>query len=284
MPGGWRFPIFRGFDRHWKVAPMPTPLDTVLLPGFDGTGRLSRYFADALPPQLTPSVIAYPPDAPESYSDLEARVRSLLPSDRAFAIVAESFSGPIAIRIAAKRPKGLVALVLVGTFVHNPVRFAPTWMKSLVGSYLFHIPPPAWMVRQFVAGSDAPGELMSEALAAWCQVKPGVLAMRLREVIAVDAADDFLAVTLPMLYVKGTQDCLLAPSTVGTLQRLRPDLEVAVIAAPHFVLQRCPIEAADLIANFLARCVAVDGDQADDRHPGTASGVHGGNLAKKQVS
>jgi pimeloyl-ACP methyl ester carboxylesterase len=178
MPGGWRFPIFRGFDRHWKVAPMPTPLDTVLLPGFDGTGRLSRYFADALPPQLTPSVIAYPPDAPESYSDLEARVRSLLPSDRAFAIVAESFSGPIAIRIAAKRPKGLVALVLVGTFVHNPVRFAPTWMKSLVGSYLFHIPPPAWMVRQFVAGSDAPGELMSEALAAWCQVKPGVLAMR----------------------------------------------------------------------------------------------------------
>jgi pimeloyl-[acyl-carrier protein] methyl ester esterase len=263
---------------------MPTPLDTVLLPGFDGTGRLSRYFADALPPQLTPSVIAYPPDVPEGYSDLEARVRNLLPCDRAFAIVAESFSGPIAIRIAAKKPKGLVALVLVGTFVRNPVRFVPTWMKSLVGSYLFHIPPPAWMVRQLVAGFDAPDELMSEALAGWRQVKPSVLAMRLREALAVDAADDFLAVTLPMMYVSGTQDRLLAPSTVDALQRLRPDLEVAVIAAPHFVLQRRPTEAADLIANFLARCTAVDSDRPDDQHPGTAGGLHGSNFAKKQVS
>jgi pimeloyl-[acyl-carrier protein] methyl ester esterase len=260
---------------------MPTPLDIVLLPGFDGTGQLSRYFADALPPQLTPSVITYPLDVPESYFDLETRVRNFLPSDRAFAIVAESFSGPMAIRIAAKKPKGLVAVVLVGTFVHNPVRFVPTWMKSLVGSYLFHIPPPAWMVRQLVAGFDAPSELVSETLAAWCLVKPGVLAMRLREVLAVDAVDDFLAVTLPMLYVSGTQDRLLAPSTVDALQRLRPDLEVAVIAAPHFVLQMRPTEAADLIANFLARCTAVDSNRPDDRHPGTAGG---GNFAKKQVS
>ena len=263
---------------------MPTPLDTVLLPGFDGTGRLFRSFVDALPPQLTPSVIAYPPDVPGSYSDLEARVRSLLPCDRAFAIVAESFSGPIAIRIAAKKPKGLVALVLVGTFVHNPVRFVPTWMKSLVGSYLFHIPPPAWMVRQLVVGSEAPGELLSEALAAWRQVKPGVLAMRLREALAVNAVDDFLAVTLPMLYVTGTQDRLLAPSTADALQRLRPDLEVAAIAAPHFVLQRRPAEAADLIASFLARCSAIEGDWPDDRHAETACGVRGKTFAKKHVS
>ena len=260
---------------------MPTPLDIVVLPGFDGTGRLSRYFADALPPQLTPSIIAYPPDVPESYSDLETCVRNLLPCDRAFAIVAESFSGPIATRIAAKKPKGLVALVLVGTFVHNPVRFVPTWMKSFVGSYLFHIPPPAWLVRQLVAGFDAPDELMSEALAAWCEVKPGVLAMRLREALAVDATDDFLAVSLPMMYVSGTQDRLLAPSTVDALQRLRPDLEVAVIAAPHFVLQRRPTEAADLIGNFLARCTVVDSDRPDDRHSGTAGGS---DFAKKQVS
>jgi pimeloyl-ACP methyl ester carboxylesterase len=262
---------------------MPTLLDTVLLPGFDGTGRLSRCFMDALPPRLSPLVIAYPSDVPESYSDLETRVCSLLPSDRAFAIVAESFSGPIAIRIAAKKPKGLVALVLVGTFVHNPVRFAPTWMKSIVGNYLFHIPPPAWMVRQFVAGSDAPDELVSEALAAWRQVKPGVLAMRLREALTVDAADDFLVVSLPMLYVRGTQDRLLAPSTVDALLRLRPDLEVAVIGAPHFVLQRRPTEAAELIANFLVRCTSVDSNRPDDRHARTAGDVHGGNFAKKQV-
>jgi pimeloyl-ACP methyl ester carboxylesterase len=140
------------------------------------------------------------------------------------------------------------------------------------------------MVRQLVAGFDAPDELMSEALAAWCQVNPAVLAMRLREALAVNAADDFLAVSLPMMYVSGTQDRLLRPSTVDALQRLRPDLEVAVIAAPHFILQRRPKEAADLIASFLTRCDAVDSDRPDDHHPGTAGGVHGSNFAKKQVS
>jgi pimeloyl-ACP methyl ester carboxylesterase len=108
--------------------------------------------------------------------------------------------------------------------------------------------------------------------------------MRLREALAVDAADDFLAVSLPMLYVSGTQDRLLAPSTVDALQRLRPDLEVAAIAAPHFVLQRRPAEAADLIADFLARRAAADRGQPTHHHPGTASGVHGSNLARKQVS
>jgi pimeloyl-ACP methyl ester carboxylesterase len=235
----------------------PTTLDAILLPGFDGTGRLFESFVEALPPQLKASVMAYPVDVPQTYSDLAMRVRSTLPRDRPFVIVAESFSGPIAIRVAAMKPNGLVALVLVGTFIRSPVRFVPAWMRPLLGGYLFRILPPAWLIRWLVAGPDASAALISEAHAAWRLVKPGALASRLQDVLSVNVVDDFRQVTVPMLYLRGTQDRLLAAATVQELQRLHPDLEVVSIASPHFILQRRPVEAAAAISGFLARCGAI---------------------------
>jgi pimeloyl-ACP methyl ester carboxylesterase len=236
---------------------MPTTLEVILLPGLNGTGRLFEPFVKALPSHLKASVIAYPADVPETYSELATRVRKALPHDRPFAIVAESFSGPVAVEVAAMKPSGLVALVLVGTFVQRPVRFVPAWMRLLVPSYMFRLSPPAWLLRLLVAGDGAPEELMLETRAALRLVKPAVLASRVSDVLSVNVADRFLQVQVPTLYVTGTRDRLLAPTTVQELQRLRPDLEVAPIEAPHFILQRCPAEAAAVVSRFLARYGAV---------------------------
>jgi pimeloyl-ACP methyl ester carboxylesterase len=236
---------------------MPTVLEVILLPGLDGTGRLLEPFVKALPLHLKASVIAFPADVPETYSELATRVRKVLPRDRPFAIVAESFSGPGAIEVAATKPSGLVALILVGTFVRQPVRFIPAWMRLLVPSYLFRLSPPVWLLRWLVAGDGAPEKLLFETRAAWRLVKPAVLASRFSEVLTVNVADRFLQVQVPILYVRGTQDRLLAQTTVQELQRLRPDLEVAPIEAPHFILQRCPVEAAAVVSRFLARYGAV---------------------------
>src|ERR1043166_1049948 len=221
---------------------MPDPLDIVLLPGLDGTGRLFRFFVDALPAHLRAHVVAYRPDVAQSHAELAAYVEALIPRDRPFAIVAESFSGPVAIRIAAQKPKGLVALVLVGTFVRQPIRFVPAWVAPLVGRHLFYAPPPAWISRRLVAGRDATDSLMAEADAAWRRVKPAVLASRLRESLRVNVVDDFRAVAAPMLYLAGTRDRLVSPSTADALAQLRPGLAVARLDAPHFILPRRPAE------------------------------------------
>src|SRR5258706_6807633 len=96
------------------------PLPTLLLPGMDGTGRLFSWLVAELPRQIAPRVISYRTDEPLGYRDLEKRIA--IP-DEPFAIVAESFSGPLAIRIAAKRPKHLRAVVLVATFIRSQ------WLK-----------------------------------------------------------------------------------------------------------------------------------------------------------
>jgi pimeloyl-[acyl-carrier protein] methyl ester esterase len=249
MPGAWRFRIFRGFDPQRLMC---AGLDTVLLPGLDGTGRLFKPLTDALQPQIRASVVAYPVDAPLGYSELTTYVEGLLPRRRPFSIVAESFSGPVAVRIAAARPEGLVAVVLAGSFVRCPVRY-PAWMRPMIGSYLFRSSPPAWLVRRLATGPDAPDDLVAGTLDALRLVKPNVLARRVQELLSVNIAADFLKISVPILYLTGTQDRLLSPAVVRTLQGLRPDLEVAALDAPHFILQRRPAEAAEVIANFLLR-------------------------------
>ena len=108
-----------------------------ILPGLDGTTRMLDTFIAAARDAGIGEVraIAYPPDRPLGYAALEAHVRAALPEQERFVLLGESFSGPIAIAIAADPPPGLAGLVLSTTFAHAPValsaplaplvRFAP---------------------------------------------------------------------------------------------------------------------------------------------------------------
>ncbi len=81
---------------------MSDRLATILLPGLDGTGDLFAPLLEVFPETLEPFVISYPPDQLLGYRELEEFVAAKLPADRDFAIVAESFSGPLAARLAGK--------------------------------------------------------------------------------------------------------------------------------------------------------------------------------------
>ena len=78
----------------------------VLLPGLDGTGELFARFVGALG-GIETRVIAYPPDRAMTYAEHEAFVRDKLPADEDYFLLAESFSGPIGISIAAATPPRL---------------------------------------------------------------------------------------------------------------------------------------------------------------------------------
>jgi pimeloyl-[acyl-carrier protein] methyl ester esterase len=78
---------------------MPEGLRAILLPGLDGTGRLFDPLLKELPADLRAEVISYPTDAILDYAALEQFVEAALPRRDPFIIVAESFSGPLAIRL-----------------------------------------------------------------------------------------------------------------------------------------------------------------------------------------
>lgn len=86
----------------------------VVLPGLDGMGELRSEFCAQLSSDFKVGVIEYPVDLVR-YDDLFNWVRRELPLQD-YIIVAESFSGPLAIQIAAERPVHIKGLVFVAAF------------------------------------------------------------------------------------------------------------------------------------------------------------------------
>jgi hypothetical protein len=72
----------------------------ILLPGLDGTGELFAAFVAAMRGHDV-RIIDYPRDRAMSYAALEDFVRDKLPRDQDYFLLANQFSGPIGISIAA---------------------------------------------------------------------------------------------------------------------------------------------------------------------------------------
>ncbi len=228
------------------------PPKALLLPGLDGSGRLYAPLLDAGPRAFLPEVLSYPPDEPLGYDDLVARVRRRLPRGR-FVLIAESFSGPVAVRLAAARPPGLLALVLAATFLHEPLNPMLHPVRGLVGARFFGLPMPAAVVRWFMAGNDAPEAMVREVQKAVAAVSPDVLAHRSAEALRVDVRADLARVDVPVLVIAPTRDRLIRTDVAEEVLALKPDAEVALLDAPHMVLQRCPQASLARIEEFLAR-------------------------------
>src|SRR5882762_948969 len=117
----------------------PSPL--ILLPGLDGTGDLFHPLLNAIPSDQPTRIIPYPTHQPLCYNDLLALIHSQLAADENLILVAESFSGPLALRYAAMHPARIRALILCASFIRSPV---PRWLRFCVTSLFFHLPPPSF--------------------------------------------------------------------------------------------------------------------------------------------
>src|SRR5688572_22228863 len=100
-------------------VPMHQPPRIVLLPGLDGTGKLFAPLLGALEPEFECQVVSYP-DSLTDYAAHEAHVRAVLPKDRPFMVLGESFSGPIAVRLGANPPPSLAGIILSASFLRSP--------------------------------------------------------------------------------------------------------------------------------------------------------------------
>ena len=99
----------------------------VILPGLDGTGARITPFLREMERTVQVRVLEYPPDQPLGYAELESLVRQGLPQGERYVLLAESFSGPIAIRVAADPPPDLAGVILCGTFARNPL----PWLRAV---------------------------------------------------------------------------------------------------------------------------------------------------------
>jgi len=224
------------------------------MPGMDGTGLLFRDFAHFLRAEVQHDVVRYPPSDVLGYDELLQRVTV---PDGDIAIVAESFSGPLAIRLAARLGERVRALVLVATFARPPsLLVAPA---ALCGSLIFRVPPPRAALRTFLLGPDS-SDVEVDALRRVIRgVAPAVMAKRLREIAEVDVRHHLDTIRCPVLYLRGSRDRVVTESSVDDIRAGLPALAVETVDAPHLVLQRRPEETGRLVSEFVLSSGGRDG-------------------------
>lgn len=222
----------------------------ILLPGLDGTGLLFEPLCRVLSPAITADVISYPTQQTASYDELVELVRPRLPTGEPFILLAESFSGPVAIKLAAERPVGLCGLILCASFVTCPHRFVPRWAARLVFPAMFYPAPMLAKFRALVGKYSSP-ELRSLIDKSLRSVAPAVLAERLRQVIRVDATGELQRCMIPFLYLQGTQDYVVPAPNLTRIRQIQPDVQAVQIKAPHMLLQTQSVIAAGAIERFI---------------------------------
>lgn len=234
-----RTPPRRGTAVHTR----PT---VVLLPGLHGTAALFAPLLRAMPADVPRKVIAYPPHRCLCYRDLLQLIEQQLANHDKLILVGESFSSALALRFAQRWPTRVRAVILCVGFVRPPVPRLLCYLGAPLA--LVRFPLPAFLLRLFLAGHDASPQLARETRREIFRVRPHVLAWRVLLASTVNAQRALQNCRAPVLAISGRRDRLLGHRAIRRMQRLRPDLKVIELNAPHLLLQTKPGEAWQAIA------------------------------------
>src|SRR5262249_23414227 len=196
----------------------------------------------ALGPEIEPHVVAYPTNPALGYAELEALVRASLPTDGAFVLLGESFSGPIAISIAASRPPHLVGLILCVTFARNPLPLLGSmpWLLPLVPFGL----APMRVINALLLGRFATAPLIEAVGTTFDEVPTQTFKARLAAVARADLRPALANVRVPVLYLRASEDRLVPRRCAADIAQAATQTHIVEIEAPHTLLQVKPAAAA----------------------------------------
>lgn len=223
----------------------------VLLPGMDGTGELFTALIDELRPNVPTVVVRYP-DLPLDYAAHTSFALERLPRDRPYVVLGESFSGPIAVALAAAVPPGMVGYVLCASFVRCP-RALLRAFRPLLGMIPPRGVPPA-IAAHFLMGRYATQSLRRAHVETLRSVSPQALSARLKAIAEIDVRSQLSRVRMPGLYLRATQDRLVPRAASREFSRIALGAKVIDIEGPHFLLQTNAHAAAAALRSFVAEC------------------------------
>ncbi len=216
----------------------------VLLPGMDGTGELLRALADRLSLHRPVRLIAYPIDRPLNCDQLAAYVVERV-SDNRFVILGESYSGPIAIEIAATDPR-VVGLVLASSFARHPL---PTLFSAFARFIDLRWVPSSFVVAA-LAGPAATPKLRTHLRQILATLPREIVRARAHEVLRIDKRGRLREIKCPMLCLHGRSDRLVSKRCVDEIVATQPGCQVRWLDSSHMLLATHPAAAAGAVNDF----------------------------------
>ena len=230
---------------------MTPPTTLVLLPGLDGTEVFFEPLLASLPESVRPLVVSYPHSGDYGYAELLALVRGAVAGIPECYVLGWSFSGPLALMLAAAEPDKVRGVILSATFVRPPNRLLSRMRFAVAGPTVWTWRAarrlPLWLFRP---RSDPFRRAKSQT---WRRISAGVLAARLRAILGVDAREPLRGCSQPVLYIASSRDDIVPRHNLDEIMQLRPSVQVVTIDGPHQAMYTNPHAAAQAIASFISR-------------------------------
>ncbi len=205
----------------------------VLLPGTDGTGRFFDGLRDALI-GYDVRVVTYPQFGGQSYERLGRLILPILPRDRDYIIIAESFGGPLAIWLAVHAVHKPVKMILAASFAASPFGAVGRFVAPLI-SVARWLPLWSWQIDLILFNNQNRhvAEFIHETVKS---IARSVLLDRVHTVLTCDMRGWLGQVGLPVLCLEACRDRLLPPWLPRGFERL-PFRQTARLDLPHMVFQ-----------------------------------------------
>jgi pimeloyl-ACP methyl ester carboxylesterase len=221
----------------------------VLMPGLDGTGKLFAPIIPLLKPQFDLVFVTYP-DL-NSFADYIDCAQSQLPDEPGFSLLAESFSGPVAMALLAQHPEPVGPSVIAASFVRSPLATL-TRMANYTPDQMFSI----GALSDFCLDvNEAENEDFSETQPLPLNVTEEIDGVLLKHRISVFSRIDVSAllpeIDAPILYLHALRDRITSEKDAQMMQNYLPNVNRVDIDGPHLLLQNQPQLCAELIIKHI---------------------------------
>ena len=226
----------------------------VLLPGFDGTGRLFSPLHKQLSEEVNSIVLPYPNDKSMAYSELCHSLKDELP-DTPFVLLGESFGGPLAMLLSQRASNNLKGIILCVTFVKNPQVLLTKLARPFLRPKHFRKETPTWYIKTFLTNGVSDTTLIHNIQAATRELTPEVYFRRLQEIADVDVTEVLENCELPILYFRASKDRLVYESAMNLIKKIGKNVTIQTFDAPHMLLQTQSKQAAQRIKEFLKKVI-----------------------------
>lgn len=205
---------------------------------------------DALGDAVQTTVVRY--ESESSFDDyVNSAAEAITP--RHTVLIAESFSGPVALALCARRPANIKGLVLCATFAQSPFRSLLQFTRFTPGALFGPSPIQPFMLRHACLNGEQAEQLLSRAVSVLRSVPAARMQGRLETLATIDARPFLPRVNLPTLYLRATRDRVVHRRLSRALTDNLSNVAIQDIDGPHLLLQARPRECADAILHFITR-------------------------------
>ena len=208
--------------------------DVVLLPGLHGSVSLFEPFIALAPPWARCRPLALPDPGDQSFDGLATLIEANVGAMEGVVLFGESFSAPIAARVASRLGQKVALLVLCNPLVETPLPVFPSFLAAFLRFESIS--------RRAIAATMTGGDhvLAQSVLREVRLLNRSTLEARLAAIADATRTDLLKHLAAPLLVITGKADRLLSPAVAASLVQDVPFAVSAQISAPHLAAQVAP--------------------------------------------